>query len=952
MEIGFFCWMEWRLVLAIKIFISYAHEDEADKDRLQVFLEDLKQRKLIETWTDRKINGGDKWKKKISKALDKCHMAILLVSADFIASNFIRSVELKRLYKRKKEDKILIVPIIIKTCPWKKTSFSKFQFLPTDGKAIATFSKENDGINRAWTEVTNKLELIATELNKSLSAPDKKSKIVKQSTPEITDTSRMPQPAAALVGRGDERQLLNGWLADSQVYVAGVIAGGGVGKSALVDGWLQDLMPGYGGAKRVFAWSFYSQGSHETQTSSTLFFNSALDFFGHTGEIPQVDEEKAVLLAELLAERPSLLILDGVEPLQYPPDVEEGRFSDPGLYRFSRILASKGLGGYSKNSLVLITSRQEILSLNIRKGGLYQQINLGPLSVDDGRELLKSLGVTTGLKREFNATVKKMAGHGLGLVLLGRLLKQQHGGDIARADQVKDLFAAQGSGDHAKRVMQHYEEKLWQKDGPEVAFLRLMGLFDRPMGVELFLELKEKAEIALGLKEIPGPKINQMVANLESIGLILPDKEEGVRAEYDAHPLVREYFGQKFLDEDPDRFRQAHRVLFEYFQKVPEKDQPDTLEELEPLYRAMHHGCKAEEYKKAWEDVYYVRIMRGGEGYSSFKLGAYSSDLAAVSGFFPNGWGSPPVKKGLYEEYQCFVLAEASFCLMSLGRMTEAVGSRRMVMQIHEKREDLQNAAVGALNLVDLLLPTGGVSEAEERAEQAIEWIGKTEDKFRQMVSHSKLANTLHRLGKMVDSQEAFQETERLQNERQPEYPRLYSQQGAQYCAFKLEMAQGKADYVEVLERGNEIIDLYKNTGYNRLLCHALNHLTIARAQAALEKNTVAQIAFVAAVDGIRKAGKIEFLPDFLNHRASFLRQQGEQEKGRHDLDEALETAIRCGMDLYEADGQLLKCHYLLDEGKIDEAEIALLRGEELVEKMGYGQKIVEMYTLIHHQKK
>ncbi|MBF0444791.1 MAG: hypothetical protein HQL68_04325 [Magnetococcales bacterium] len=450
------------------------------------------------------------------------------------------------------------------------------------------------------------------------------------------------------------------------------------------------------------------------------------------------------------------------------------------------------------------------------------------------------------MKREFHATVKKMAGHGLGLVLLGNLLAQRYGGDIAKNDQIDDLFIAGGAGEHAKQVMQHYEDKLWQKDGKETVFLPLLGLFDRPMDVELFKQLQEKAEVAHGLQNMADPEINQMVGNLEHIGLILHDKTGvvGERTEYDAHPLVREYFGQKFEKEEPKLFRQAHRVFF--------------------------------------------------------------------------------------------------FCLMSLGRMTEAVRPRRGQMQISEKLEDWLNAANAATNLVDLLLATGSLLDAEKRAKQGIEWAGKTADKYRQLVNHSQLATTLHRLGKMEASQEFFQKAEGLQGEDDPQKPQLYALQGARYCALMLEQAQSKADYGVVLQRAQDAQKIALKR--NHLLAIAFDELTIARSQTLLGETRAAQIAFDAAVDGIRKAGKIEFLPDFLNHRANFRRQQGEQEKGQHDLDAALETAVRCGLLLYEADGRLLQCHYLLDEGKLKEAGVALERAEKLIEQMSYGQKIVEMY--------
>jgi hypothetical protein len=95
------------------------------------------------------------------------------------------------------------------------------------------------------------------------------------------DLLRLPEPTTKLVGREAELAQLDEALKDPKMAIVATIAGGGVGKSALIWEWLQCLEPDYGGATRVFAWSFYSQDSHQKLNSTVAFFEAALPFFDY-----------------------------------------------------------------------------------------------------------------------------------------------------------------------------------------------------------------------------------------------------------------------------------------------------------------------------------------------------------------------------------------------------------------------------------------------------------------------------------------------------------------------------------------------------------------------------------------------------------------------------------------------------------------------------------------------
>ena len=91
-----------------------------------------------------------------------------------------------------------------------------------------------------------------------------------------------------------------------------------------------------------------------------------------------------------------------------------------------------------------------------------------------------------------------------------------------------------------------------------------------------------------------------------------PDQNQNEKATLDAHPLVREYFGRRLQQQYQEAWQQAHAVLYDYFKGVPDREQPDTLNEMEPLFAAIRHGCAAGLHQQALAEVYYPRMADTG----------------------------------------------------------------------------------------------------------------------------------------------------------------------------------------------------------------------------------------------------------------------------------------------------------------------------------------------------
>src|SRR5207253_2732345 len=214
-----------------------------------------------------------------------------------------------------------------------------------------------------------------------------------------------------------------------------IVAFGGVGKTSLVIEWMAlQAARNWQGWERIFDWSFFSQGTREKGDTASAegFVAEALKFFGDETMAQSAASawDKGARLAQLVAQRRTLLVLDGVEPLQHPPGPSAGELKDPSLATLLKGLAR------SNSGLCIVTTRERVADLAPFHNTTAPEWQLHHLSIPAGVELLKTLGVR-GTEAEFQQLVERVKGHALTLNLLGRYLAKAHGGDIRKSDRVK-----------------------------------------------------------------------------------------------------------------------------------------------------------------------------------------------------------------------------------------------------------------------------------------------------------------------------------------------------------------------------------------------------------------------------------------------------------------------------------------------------------------------------------
>ena len=556
------------------------------------------------------------------------------------------------------------------------------------------------------------------------------------------------------------------------------------------------------GAARVFARSFYSQGTSDRAASADKVIDEALRFFGEENPERLSPYDRGVELARRVGKSRDLLILDGMEPLQ---DLA-GEIKDESLEALLTTLI------YRNDGLCIVTTREEIRRL--QESSNHEEIILQRLAPAASRQLLKKLRVH-GDRREIARAVEENEGHALAITLLGTYLVERFDGDIANIKRVtyppgfddapsmpstKLLKGRERESRHARRMIASYEK--WFTDEPNevnaaaLIILRFMGLFNRPPEPGCIAALR--AEPIEGLSEalFAGRDIEETwqeaIVRLRDARLL--EKPETDWNKINCHPLIREYFAEQLALHQAEPAKDAHRRLYEHL-KSTAPDLPDNLNDMMPLYHAVAHACKAEQFTAAY-DLYLERIQRKEEGYSHRVLGVFSLERAAMANFFSqpftqlhNTWTDDARKAD--------VLGISGARLRSLGALKTACELLRRSILAYKTLVPPQPAWLvrRTRQLSESLFALGELEEACKVAEESVNLASEHKREYDDFTNCCVWGCALH----YVDNREAARTTFQNAHERMKAFQcstpqiqptqHLYSLWGFRYWEFLLDDA-------------------------------------------------------------------------------------------------------------------------------------------------------------------
>ncbi len=176
-----------------KVFISYSHADEEYMTQFVNHISVMKKEGLIEEWHDRKILSGQEWNKEINDNLISSTIIIMLISSDFLGSEYCYDIEMMKAMELHNSRKAIVIPIIVRSCDWSRAPFSKLQAMPKDATPVKKWSDEDD----AWLDVAKGIRKALETFSPALSA--------------LKPQSKTKQPSVA--------EQFSGWLQDTEILL-------------------------------------------------------------------------------------------------------------------------------------------------------------------------------------------------------------------------------------------------------------------------------------------------------------------------------------------------------------------------------------------------------------------------------------------------------------------------------------------------------------------------------------------------------------------------------------------------------------------------------------------------------------------------------------------------------------------------------------------------------------
>lgn len=201
-----------------KLFFSYSHADETLRNELEKHLSILKRQGFIEPWHDRRIGAGGEFAREISQNLEAADVILLLVSADFLNSDYCYDIEMKRAMERHEAGEARVIPVILRPCDWHDAPFGKLLATPSDGKPAMRFPTLDD----AFVEVVAAIKQALGQRSDAKSpAP---AAVLAGAQPSIVEAAK-PRTSNLRIKKEFTDREFDKFLADSYEYVANFFEG-------------------------------------------------------------------------------------------------------------------------------------------------------------------------------------------------------------------------------------------------------------------------------------------------------------------------------------------------------------------------------------------------------------------------------------------------------------------------------------------------------------------------------------------------------------------------------------------------------------------------------------------------------------------------------------------------------------------------------------------------------
>lgn len=791
-----------QLTEPLELFYSYSHKDEDLRDKLETHLSMLKRQKVISQWHDRVIIAGQEWGGEIDEHLKSADIILLLVSADFLASDYCYDIELKLAMERHEAGEACVIPVILRPCDWSGAPFSKLHALPRNAKPVTIWSNHDE----AFTDIVQgirKAVVDALALRKR-AAPAAGAAAGSRTSGETKGSgSRIPRPPiVGFVARRDEQGRniigrLTEELAPADNRLVALWGPGGSGKSTLAAEFVRATQSVF--QSRVAWVSALGRAGFPLAT----LLDEVATALGREDLRRLSLGRRSAQVAALVSEAPTLVVLDNFETIS---EKEQKNCVD--------FLA---LGAACP---ALVTTRSFI-----GRNDVYN-IPLAAMSMEEGREFLRRLVVKTRKPSVFDGLdrddlIRRCEANPLVLQWVVRQI------ELARRPQdvLNDL--AQGEGDAADLVFTRSFQLPQVGDDGRAALLAL-SLFTPDASREA---LAEVSGFGGGLR-----RLDEVVEDLSALWLV--EATEGNERLF-LRGLTRELAKSRLSGSAHGlEFTRRFVACFLGYAAAYAHETAEDFDALEAEKDNLLGAMDAAFEMQDWPGVMQLRarldtflVLRGywGEAIRSAgqaEAAAHNAGSELDAAVFRNLVAFIRKGRGEYEEArrvfnETLEIAGrlggekvAAECLLQLaiiakllGDLVEAWRLCGESLEINKRLGHPLGVAMSVWGLGNIALERGDVEEAKGLLTEALEALNGLNDQ-------AKAAGVLHQLGNVAHAQGNLEEARRLFSESLKIEERFRNRHGIAISLHTLGLlADEQGDGAEAARLFRQALDIYEKLG-------------------------------------------------------------------------------------------------------------------------------------------
>jgi tetratricopeptide (TPR) repeat protein len=748
----------------LEVFFSYSHKDEALCDELNAHLAALKRQNAIKNWTDRRITAGDDWRDEIEKHLDSADLILLLVSSDFLNSDFCYLIETSRALLRDESGDSRVIPVIVRPVDWQGLPIGKLQALPKDGRAVTLWPNRDD----AWLNVAQGIRKAIEEMAGRKAQRIRESGLLPAAVPRpprVGFVARRDQDGRDLIERLCEE------LAPERPQIVTLWGPGGAGKTTLAAETARAM------ANRFRGRIVWTGPQLRADFTASALLDEIATQLGRAELRKAPPAEKPELLRALLTESPALVVLDNFETItgESQPQCVEWLIGAP--------------------CPVLITTRDKI--------DHTRSVSIAAMSLEESQDFLSRLIEEAHDRASFDGLDR-------GIIIetaeRNPLVMQWIVAQIDEAQRPRDVLAElrQGEGDAARRVFDRsFNLKQLGDDGR--AALLALSLFTPSASREA---LAQVAGFGDDLK-----RLNEAARRLARLGLVVA-KDGGERLAIEG--LTREMARARITRlHNGDGFKQrfvAHFLAYAESHNQPKPEDYNAIEaERENLLGAMDIAFEAQD----WRTVMRLMDAINYDGVNG---------MLSVRGYWDEakerGKQALTAARNLQDESNIAHFAHnLAITYQAQGDLDESRSLYQQSLDISRKLGNQRGIASALHNLAVNTHSRGNRDESRSLYQQSID-INQT------VGNQSGIADTLGQLGLLAQDQGDLNEARSLCQQSLNIYREIGNQSGIADSLHSLaSIAQDHGDLDEARSLYQQSLDIKRKIGDQDGIANSLHQL-------------------------------------------------------------------------------------------------------------------------------